>query len=472
MEILPVLPHLVTLTAGLALVLVLPFLKDPPRWSGEISLAVLVIAALPIALDFPADAAYFGGAIQVDGFAQFFVLAFHSVAALVVLASLDFTEGRKNRVEYYALILLATAGMDIIAASTELIAIFLALEITSLSTYALVAFHKDEERSIEAAIKYFLVGAFSSAVLLFGISLIYGATGTTFLSGIVGAEAPLGLVLLGTVMIIAGFGFKIAAVPFHTWAPDTYEGAPTPISGYLASASKAAGFVVLLRLFYSYPPGLPESWLAVLAAVAGITMIVGNVAALPQRNLKRLLAYSGIAHTGYVLIVVVTLNETGAAAGLAHLLVYAFINTGPFLFIALMDSAGIGERIDDLTGIYRRAPYATFSMALFMLALIGLPPTGGFFTKLFIFLSAIEAGYWWLAAIGVVMSAVSLYYYARIVKFAIVDDDRPILRRRKSLDMPRALRLSVVICGVMTFATFVLFAPLWDLALAAAQSIL
>lgn len=471
MELLPVLPHLLLLTFGLVMLVVFPFIPALRRGSGELGLLALVVSTLPLALGFPLQAEYFGGAIVVDGFAQFFILVFHIVAGLVMLASLDFEKGRKNQLEFYSLVLLATAGMDIMASSTELITIFVALEITSLSTYALVAFHKDEDRSVEGALKYFIVGAFSSGILLFGISLIYGSTGTTFLEGIVGASAPAGLMALGVIMFIAGFGFKVAAVPFHAWAPDVYEGAPTPLTGYLASASKAAGFVVLLRIFFSYPPGLSDVWIAVFAAVAVLTMVVGNLAALPQRNLKRMLAYSGIAHTGYVLIVLVALNELGNAAALAHLLVYAFINTGPFLFVALLAHVGVGERIDDLRGLYRRAPYLTLSMGMFMFALIGLPPTGGFFTKLFIFLSAIEAGYWWLALVGVVMSAVSLYYYARVLKFAFVDE-RADMQGKPRLQTPKALRYSVLICGVMTVLTFFGFAPLWDFALAAAGTIL
>lgn len=469
MSLVPVLPHLLLLSAGLALLLVLPFSERLRSWAGELSLAFVVLSTLPLLAGFGGGGEYFGGALVGDAFGSFFVLVFHSVAALVILGSLDFAEGRKNRPEYYSLILLATAGMDIMAASTELIAIFVALEITSLSTYALVAFHKEEDRSVEAALKFFLVGAFSSAILLVGVSLIYGATGTTFLKGVLEASggASPGLLGLGALLLVAGFGFKVAAVPFQAWAPDTYEGAPTPISGYLASASKAAGFVVLLRVFYTGLSGVSEYWLAAAAAVAILTMVIGNLAALTQRNFKRLLAYSGIAHTGYALIVIVTLNDLGKAAVLAHMLVYAFMNTGPFLFVALTASAGIGERIDDFRGLYRRAPYLAFSMGLFMFALIGLPPTGGFFTKLFIFLAAMESGHWWLALTGVVMSGVSLYYYMRVLKYMFVDESPS----QGAIEAPAALRYSVLICGAMTFLTFLAFPSFWDLAVSAASTL-
>jgi len=469
MDLVPVLPHLLLLTFGLALLLALPVSERLREWSGEVSIGLLVVSTLPVALAFGRRSEFFGGALVGDDFSTFFVLVFHSVAALVLLASLDFVEGRKNRPEYYSLILLATAGMDFMASSMELIAIFVALEIVSLSTYALVAFNKDDEASVEAALKFFLVGAFSSAVLLVGISLIYGATGTTMLEEVLrtSADANPALMGLGAVLIASGFGFKVAAVPFQAWAPDTYDGAPTTVSGYLASASKAAGFVVLLRVFFTGLSGLSDFWIALFAVAAVLTMVIGNVAALTQRNFKRLLAYSGIAHTGYVMIVLVTLNDFGKAAAMAHLLVYAFMNTGPFLFVALTAHVGVGERIDDFKGFYRRAPYLAFSMGLFMFALTGLPPTGGFFTKLMIFLAAIKGGYWWLALVGVVMSGVSLYYYVRVLKFMFIDEHP----EPKPLDAPRALKYSVLICGVMTFLTFLGFAPLWDLAVFAAGSL-
>ncbi|MBS1263042.1 MAG: NADH-quinone oxidoreductase subunit N [Methanonatronarchaeales archaeon] len=469
MELEPVLPHLLLLASGLGLLLVLPFSERLRGWGGEIALVLVVVSTAPLPLTFGVEREYFDGALLTDGFSAFFVLVFHLVAALVILGSLDFVEDRKNRSEYYSLILIATAGMDILASAAELLTIFVALEITTLSTYALVAFHKDEDRSVEAAIKFFLVGAFSSAILLMGISLLYGATGTTFLDGILeaSAEASPGMMGLGALLLAAGFGFKVAAVPFHAWAPDTYEGAPTPISGYLASGSKAAGFAVILRVFYTSLSGVSEFWIAAFAVAAVLTMVMGNAAALSQRNFKRLMAYSGIAHTGYVMIVLVTLNELGKAAAMAHLLVYAFMNTGPFLFVALTGRAGVGERIDDFRGLYRRAPYMALSMVVFMFALTGLPPTGGFFTKLFIFLAAVEAGYWWLAVVGVVMSGVSLYYYMRVLKFMFVDEHPS----PAPIEPPFALRYSVVICAVMTLVTFVAFDPIWDLVVAAASTL-
>lgn len=469
MELVPILPALLLLLSGLGLLLVLPFSGRLRERSGELALALLVLASLPLYLSFQTGTSYFGGAIVVDDFSNYFTLLFHSVAGLVILASVDFVAGKKNRPAYYSLILLATAGMDLMAASVELMAIFVALEITSLSTYALIAFDKGDERSVEAALKYFLVGAFSSAILLVGISLIYGATGTTFLDGVLRASeaASPAMMGLGAALLASGFGFKVAAVPFHAWAPDTYQGAPTPISGYLASGSKAAGFVILLRVFFTALSGISGFWLGMLAVVAVLTMLLGNAAALAQRDVKRLLAYSGIAHTGYVLIVLVSLNDTGKAAAMAHLLVYAFINTGPFLFVALTGYAGVGEKLEDLRGLYRRAPYMAFSMALFMIALTGLPPTGGFFSKLFIFLSAIQAGYWWLAAVGVVMSAVSLYYYMKVVKMMFVEEHPS----PEPVQVPNGLRFAVLICAAMTFLTFLAFSGIWEMAVAAAMAL-
>ncbi len=428
------LPELV-LTAGSLVVLVLD-VTLPRRWERSLSwftIAVLGLAAVALPAADGVTVTVAGGLVAVDGFAFFFKLLFLFSAALTVGMSPGYLslEGVRPG-EYYFLVLAATLGMMFMAGGIDLITIFIGLETMAVSFYVLAGYLRPNRRSNEAAIKYFLLGAFSLAILLYGMSLLYGLTGSTHLRTIATslAAGDGGLLLPFAVMLlVAGVGFKIAAVPFHMWAPDVYEGAPTPITAFLSVGSKTAAFAMLLRIFVEGLPafrmgglgtiwGQPLGWSAFFYVLAVVTMTVGNVAALTQGNIKRMLAYSSIAHAGYVLIGIVAGTPRGITAALVYLMAYAFMQLGAFAIVVLMRRADIiGDELKDLAGLYAAHTAAAAAMLLFMLSLGGIPPTAGFMGKLWVFGAAIDAGYIWLAVIGVVNSAVSLYYYARVVVF-------------------------------------------------------
>jgi NADH-quinone oxidoreductase subunit N len=415
------LPEIV-LTAG-ALVMLIADVLVPARrlLLTSIALGVLVATFAAALVHRHADVTVAGGLIAVDAFSTFFRLLFVAVAILTVLMSHRYLglEGISPG-EYHFLVLCATLGMLIMAGSVDLISAFVGLETMAVSFYILAGYIKPNPRSNEAAVKYFLLGAFSLAILLYGLSILYGLSGTTQLSLM--AETFRGernaTLLLAIVLIVAGLGFKIAAVPFHMWAPDAYEGAPTPVTAFLSVGSKAASFALLLRIFFEGLPSQMPDWSLLFETVAFVTMTAGNIAALTQSNLKRLLAYSSIAHSGYVLIGVVAGTQRGVSAAMFYLAVYALMQLGAFAIVVLLRRADvIGDELKDLSGLYRRQPMAAFAMLLFLLALGGTPPTAGFMGKFRLFAAAIDSGHVWLAVAGVLNSVISLYYYLRIVIF-------------------------------------------------------
>ena len=421
-----ILPELV-LTAGALIVLIADVLL-PRRSGGWLAWITLIVIGATLASLLPfghtrVEVAH--GLIAVDQFALFFKIVFLGAAALTVLMSVRYLEIEgASPGEYYFLILCATLGMMIMAGGIDLITIFIGLETMAVSFYILAGFIKPNQRSNEAAVKYFLLGAFSLGILLYGMSLMYGLSGTTNLrvmaAAFAGQERDPRLVL-AVILVVAGVGFKIAAVPFHMWAPDVYEGAPTPITAFLSVGSKAASFAMLLRIFLEGLPSMSADWRLLFEVLAIVTMTVGNLAALTQSNLKRMLAYSSIAHAGYVLIGVVAGTPRGVSAMLIYLLIYAFMQLGAFTVIVLMRRQDVvGDELKDFSGLHVRHPFAAFAMLLFMLSLGGIPPTAGFMGKFWLFGAAIDAGYVWLAVIGVLNSAISLYYYIRIVVFMYV----------------------------------------------------
>jgi NADH-quinone oxidoreductase subunit N len=352
-----------------------------------------------------------------------FRLMFFSALTLTALLSMDVP--RLQKIEYYALLITATIGFSLMAAATDLIMVYVALETASISSYLLAGFYSGERRSSEAGMKYFVYGAFTTAVMLYGMSFIYGVTGQTNLY-VIGdvfsgqqIEGVQPLLLLAAVLVVVGFAFKTSIVPYHFWAPDTYEGAPTPFTGFLSTASKAAGFAVFLRVFLAGalgPASMGAEWWAMLVAMCIITMILGNFVAIYQTNIKRLLAYSSIAQAGYALIGLVTLTQDGSGATLFYLLMYVFTNIAAFGVIILVSNATGADEIKDLNGLNRRSPFLALVMLFAVLSLGGIPPTAGFFGKFFLFKSAIDAGLWWLAGIGILMAFVGLYYYLNIIK--------------------------------------------------------
>ena len=421
------------LAAGAMLLLLLELLPARPGSSRAAIVSLLTLIASGYAVVRVRDArrVLFGGMFVHDGFTVFFTLLFCAIGAVAVLLSWDYVKRtRINQAEYYALLLSATLGMVVMAASNDLITIFLGLELMSLALYVLVGFRRGQLESNEAALKYFLLGAFASGFLLYGIALLYGATGTTGLdrmSGFIAASPVLRnpLFVAGGLLVLIGFGFKVAAVPFHMWTPDAYEGAPTSVTAFMSAGAKAAGFAALLRLVLKVLALTRADWVPLLAGVAVLTMTVGNVTALLQTNVKRMLAYSSIAHAGYVLVAVVAGGPEGAAAALFYLAVYAFMNLGAFGILTMM-GRGAEERvlIGDLAGVGFRQPLLGLAMTVFMLSLGGIPPTAGFMGKVLVFGAALNAGLVPLVIVGVLNSVVSIFYYLRVTIAMYMEEPR------------------------------------------------
>jgi NADH-quinone oxidoreductase subunit N len=415
---------ILTLLGFVALVLGLIF----PRMYRE-TLAAIVLIGFAAALLFAThhwanqpDTA-FHGMISVDKFSVGFQCLFIIAASLTLMLSLNSLEEKYLLYsEYFALIIFATVGMMLMASSTHLLTLFLGLETLSVSLYILAGFRRTDPKALESAFKYFLLGAFASGFLLYGIALIYGSVGSASLTAMAGrigqnfGATGQTLFTTGLVLMVIGFGFKIALAPFHTWAPDVYQGAPTPISAFMATGSKAAGFAALLRLLLASNMMTAAVWQQVFWVMAAATMTIGNIIALRQDNIKRMLAYSSIAHAGYILVGAIANNETGYAGILFYLLSYTFMNVGAFGVVALLaKSEQEYVSISEYRGLAYRRPFAALAMAIFMFSLSGIPPTAGFFAKFYVFSGAVQAGYIWLVILGVINSMISLYYYLGVV---------------------------------------------------------
>jgi len=361
------------------------------------------------------------GMAVADGYALFFNFVFMTVAGLAVLISVDYTDRQGlAQGEYYALLLLSTAGMSVIAAATDLMVLFVGLEVLSMPLYVLVGLKRGQAESNEAGLKYFLLGAFASAFLLYGIALTYGAGGSTALSavaaGLAADSSPGLLALAGLGLILVGFGFKVALVPFHAWTPDVYQGAPTSVTAFMSVGAKAAGFAALGRALAIAFPGLLTEWSPLLAILATLTMTLGNVGALRQTDLKRLLAYSSVAHAGYLLVGLAAANEAGLASVLFYLLAYSFMNVGAFAVVIAAEQAGGGDvTVESVAGLAARKPGLAAGMAVALLSLAGMPPLAGFMGKFYLFRAAVEADLIWLAVVGVINSVISVYFYLKVI---------------------------------------------------------
>ena len=423
-----------SLAAFAVVVILLDLVIQRKGWLAVVSIAgIIVSAGFTLAMWGNGSQAIFNNMLAVDNFALFFKLLFLGIAALVILSSVDYVSKLSRfQGEYHALVLLSTLGMMLMAATAELISIYIALELTSISLYVLVGFLKDPKSS-EASLKYLLLGAVASAVLLYGMALVFGFTGKTQLGEIaqvIQTMSPQTILaspglILGIVLLIAGFGFKMAAFPFHMWVPDVYEGAPTPITAYLSVASKAAGFAIILRVFYSafgLPHWLSLDWGLIFAVLAAIGMTLGNVVAIPQTNIKRMLGYSSIAQAGYLMVGLATMGLSPAAdilgrSGLLFFLAsYALTNLGAFIAIIAISNKLESDLIEDYSGMGKRAPLLALALTLCLISLIGLPPAAGFMAKFYIFSGAIHHGLLWLVIIAVINSVISAYYYLRVVK--------------------------------------------------------
>jgi NADH-quinone oxidoreductase subunit N len=450
-------PELFLAAAGLVMLTLSVFLgKAREEFLGFIAtLSIAVTGMLVVFVSARPDrkVPILGGSFVVDNFALFFKGLVLLSLLLAILASVRFVgEAPYPGGEYYALLLFAGVGMLFMVSGNNLITIYVSLETMALSSYILAGYFKGEVKSTEAALKYFILGAFSSGVLLYGLSLVYGVTGKMGLpelAQLLAATDRSNLLMLGILFILAGLLFKIAAVPFHVWTPDVYEGSPTPVTAFFSVGPKVAAYAILARIFYVAFPKFHADWGLIIAVVSAATMILGNVAALLQTNVKRLLAYSSIANAGYALLGVLGFStEWGLWGILVYLLAYTFMNFGAFTLVILLESKGYaGESVSDFNGLAQRNMPAAIVMLLFLLSLAGIPPTAGFIGKYYLFTAAMKAGYAWLALLAVVMSAVSLFYYFRIAAAMFFTE-----AAGAKLKSSYALTAVVLICAVGTLA--------------------
>jgi NADH-quinone oxidoreductase subunit N len=468
-------PELLLATWGCAVLLIDLILPDrasrrPLLWFAV--LGIVCAGVLSLALLGRAPSTTLNGFFVLDTFAIFFKIVFLVAAGLVILGAETFVERiDEYQAEFYGVLLFATTGLMLMAATSELMSVYLSLELSSLSLAFLATWSKRNLKSTEAGMKFFILSAMSSAVLLYGMALLYGLTGSTSLRDL-GQLLTRGgnpATLLAMCMLVAGFGFKIAAVPFHMWTPDVYEGAPTPVTAFMSTASKAAGFAVLLRIFETSLGGIQQDWQTLFAVLAALTMTLGNVMALVQNNVKRMLAYSSIGHVGYMLMGLAIATPQAFSAVMFHLLVYAFTNVGAFGVLIVMSRYVKDEDIRSYTGLWRRAPGLALTMAFCLLSLAGLPPLAGFFSKLFIFFAAAESGVIWLVVFGVVNSAISLYYYPRVIRQMWLPDPAADQQRLVSVSAASRISLAAAVLGILVISPF--SGAVISAALGAAQSI-
>lgn len=460
MDIRPIVPELTLICVGLILMLL-----DLVVRKKEVIAAVGVAGTL-VALygtyklyGFYEPVNAFAGMFVLDGYSNFFKLIFYLNVILTICISLKYMAIEKASFgEYYALLMFATTGMMIMASAADLIVLYLGLELMAFSTYILTGLLRKQPRSNEAAIKYFFLGAFSSAFLLYGISLTYGLTGTTNLREIAEALVALNItgnpiVYLGMIFIIVAFGFKIALVPFHMWAPDVYEGAPTSITAFMSVGPKAAGFAVLGRVLFDAFAGMHVQWASILIPMAVLTMAVGSIVALAQTNIKRMLAYSSIAHAGYMLLGIIAGTHGGLISTVNYLMIYLFMNMGAFAIVIMLRREGFqGENLEDYMGLSKSHPLASVLMLIFMFSLAGIPPTAGFIGKFYVFMEVINAGYTPLAIIAVAFSAISAFFYLRIVMYMYMRDPKEEVTLTNSPSMSIALAITAMM--VLIFGVF------------------
>ncbi len=429
--------------------------------------AMFASASLFVSTD---SATVLNGMFVFDGYGSFFKIFFYLTCILTICMSLKYLEVEGVAFgEYYALLLLATAGMAFMASAADLIVVFLGLELMTLSTYVLIGIRRDSLRSNEAAIKYFLLGGFSTAFLLYGIALIYGLTGTTQIDSIAAfvadpASEGGALLVLPVSLLVVGFGFKISAAPFHMWAPDVYEGAPTAVTAFLSVGSKVAGFAALGRVLTVAFGPVPELWTALLVVLAVLSIGVGSILALTQTNIKRMLAYSSIAHAGYALLGVIAGGRDGLTSMMVYLFIYGLMNLGAFsIVIALRSEGVVGENLDDFQGLAKLHPLMSALMLVFMFSLAGIPPTAGFVAKFSVFMAVIRAGYTPLALIGVVFSVVSAFFYLRVVVLMYMKEPR--MEVPLTMSLPLKFVLAITAAAILLLGVYP--APLLDFATAA-----
>jgi len=456
------------LTALLGLLLLATGLLLPERGKkavGPLAVCGLAIILVKVIINFRLEAVLFDGVYQIDMLGNFFKFLFLCAALLVFFMAGRYTDSfGQRKSEWFSFMIFATLGMMVMASCGDLLTLYIGLELMTISFYILSAYLLNDGLSAEAGLKYLIMGALSSAVLLFGISLLYAAAGSTVFNEIhLVLNSPghtQAVVVAGIALLIAGFGFKIAVVPFHMWAPDIYQGAPTPVTAHLAVASKAAGFAALLRVFMVALPLSRFNWSLTLAVLAALTIVIGNLIALPQKNVKRLLAYSSIAQAGYILVGLAAVNTYGLKGVLFYAMLYVFSNVGAFAVTTLVEVETGSTDLVSFNGLGQRAPMLAAVMTVCLLSLAGIPPLAGFAGKFYLFSGAVQAEYLWLAFVGLLMSMISVYYYLNIAKAMYIGDcenDAPFM-------VPLASRLALWICLLGTIFIGIYPAPLSQLA--------
>ena len=483
-DLVTILPELIVVSVACLLLVLDPITpsnrKDLLAWMSVVTLAVCFI----VTAGSMGDRVYaFSDLVVVDGYASFWKLLLYVVSGMTILLSIGYLkEERIDLAEFYGFVLLSLTGMMIMVSGADLLVIYLGIELMSISLYVLAGFKRFEAKSIESSAKYFILGAFSSGLLLYGISLIFGAAGSTRLVEIAAVVDARGLddslILIALMLVIVGFGFKVAAVPFHMWTPDVYQGAPTSVTAFMAVASKAASFGAFLRVMLEGFGGMKPNWSGLILGVCILTLILGNLVAIVQTNVKRMLAYSSIAHAGYALIGLVVAGwvGTGATAGteaaagteagvsakgvssmMLYLAVYSFMTLGAFSMVAILRRGGEeGEDLDDFTGLAKRHKGAAFLMLLFMVSLAGIPPTAGFIGKFYLFMAAVNAGLTWLAVVGLIFAAVSAFYYLRVVMVMYMREPSPDQEgeTRLALSPTATAVLALAVAGVVLFGLY------------------
>lgn len=452
-----IMPSLVLSGFGMALLLVSVFSeRGKTTHVAWLSIAALVITGFISLNGWNNPQAGFAGSVVLDNFATFFSMICLIAAALTILMSDDYLKREGYPVgEYYPLILFTTAGAMWMASGTDLMTIFLGLEVLSVSLYVLAGFFRGQAKSNEAGLKYFFLGAFSTGFLLYGVALLYGVTGTTKIAGIAEfvramPDATSNIMFIaGALLLLIGFLFKIAAAPFHMWTPDVYEGAPTPITAFMSAGPKAAAFAALIRVSVIGLEGVQADITAVFWVLAVLTMTVGNFVALSQKNVKRMLAYSSIAHAGYALVGLVAWNQIGLTGIMFYMLVYTFMNMGAFAVLVLVGKRGEDNlTLEGLSGLGYKRPFMAIALTIFLFSLMGIPPTAGFVGKFYIFSGAVQAGYIWLAVLGVLNSAVSLYYYLRVIVYMYFKDPQEDFNW-VSMNTATAVSIVIALAGVL-----------------------
>jgi len=470
-DLVAILPELIVIGAA-CLVLALDPLTPPSRkdWLAWLSVAALAACAHLTVSRMGTSVSAFSDLVILDPYAGFWKLLLYGVTGFTILLSLAYLKAeRLNLGEYYGFILLSLVGMMVMVSAADLLTIYLGMELMSLSLYVLAGFKRFEARSLEAAAKYFVLGSFSSGMLLYGISLLYGASGSTRLSAVAAAVTARGLddpmLALAMILLAVGFGFKIAAVPFHMWTPDVYEGSPTSVTAFMAVASKAASFAAFLRVFLEGLGGLKANWYVLFLIICLATLMLGNVVAIVQTNIKRMLAYSSIANAGYALIGAVVAGYVpadrdaqafGLSSVMLYLVVYSFMTLGAFAVIAMLRKGSVeGDEIEDYAGLAKRQPVAAFLMLAFMASLAGIPPTAGFIGKFYLFMAAVKADLAWLAVVGVLFTAVSAYYYLRVVMIMYMREPEAAgVESRLAVSPALTVALVCAFAGVLIFGLY------------------